>query len=77
MYLCLLLERTWSCLPLRIACFPTRGHMKYPYSGARIKYFAGEILKLLYPNETGIDQMKAGLVNSSEQYFKGFDLLNV
>uniref|UniRef100_A0A6N2L7W8 UDENN domain-containing protein n=1 Tax=Salix viminalis TaxID=40686 RepID=A0A6N2L7W8_SALVM len=31
----------------------------------------GEILKLLYPNETGIDQMKAGLVNSSEQYFKG------
>ncbi|KAJ6676966.1 hypothetical protein OIU85_010175 [Salix viminalis] len=28
MYLCLLLERTWSCLPLRIACFPLRLHPK-------------------------------------------------
>ncbi|CAK7349759.1 unnamed protein product [Dovyalis caffra] len=32
-----------------------------------------EILKLLYPNVMGIDQMKASLVNSSEQYFNGFN----
>ncbi|KAF9667643.1 hypothetical protein SADUNF_Sadunf15G0045100 [Salix dunnii] len=28
MCLCLLLERTWSCLPLRIACFPWRLYSK-------------------------------------------------
>ncbi|KAJ6676926.1 C-MYC PROMOTER BINDING PROTEIN [Salix viminalis] len=28
MYLCLLVERTWSCLPLRIACFLWRLHPK-------------------------------------------------
>ncbi|XP_059661642.1 DENN domain and WD repeat-containing protein SCD1 [Cornus florida] len=30
-----------------------------------------EIMKLLYPNVVGIDQMKASLVNSSEQYPRG------
>ena len=31
----------------------------------------GEIMKLLYPNIIGIDQMAAGLFGASEQYSKG------
>ena len=30
----------------------------------------GEIMKLLYPNVVGIDQMKANLGNSSEQHLR-------
>ncbi|KAG5234016.1 DENN domain and WD repeat-containing protein [Salix suchowensis] len=42
-----------------------------PIPEPELSSLRGEILKLLYPNVMGIDQMKAGLVNSSEQYLKG------
>eukprot|EP00258_Populus_trichocarpa_P026354 XP_024442373.1 DENN domain and WD repeat-containing protein SCD1 isoform X3 [Populus trichocarpa] len=42
-----------------------------PIPEPELSTLRGEILKLLYPNVMGIDQMKAGLVSSSEQYFKG------
>jgi hypothetical protein len=42
-----------------------------PIPEPELSTLRGEILKLLYPNVMGIDQMKAGLVSSSELYFKG------
>ncbi|XP_052301877.1 DENN domain and WD repeat-containing protein SCD1 isoform X1 [Populus trichocarpa] len=42
-----------------------------PIPEPELSSLRSEILKLLYPNVMGIDQMKAGLVNSSEQYLKG------
>ena len=42
-----------------------------PIPEPELSTLRGEILKLLYPNVMGIDQMKAGLVSSSEQCFKG------
>ncbi|KAF9671422.1 hypothetical protein SADUNF_Sadunf12G0046000 [Salix dunnii] len=42
-----------------------------PIPEPELSFLRGEILKLLYPNVMGIDQMKAGLVNSSEQFLKG------
>ncbi|KAA8542690.1 hypothetical protein F0562_023811 [Nyssa sinensis] len=42
-----------------------------PIPEPELSSLRGDIMKLLYPNVVGIDQMKASLANSSEQYPRG------
>lgn len=42
-----------------------------PIPEPELSSFRGDLMKFLYPNVVGIDQMNTGLFSASEQYPKG------